>query len=64
VKPIIRTGCVDGFRKGSTHPTALTWFEYAPGNAPMFEDLVGALRATEEWTHVEREIDVRLVRLD
>jgi chlorite dismutase len=42
----------------------LTWFEYAPGNAPMFEDLVGALRSTEEWSYVEREVDVRLVRLD
>jgi chlorite dismutase len=42
----------------------LTWFEYAPGNAPMFEDLVGTLRATEEWSYVDREVDVRLVRLD
>jgi chlorite dismutase len=42
----------------------LTWFEYAPGNAPIFEDLVGTLRATEEWTYVEREVDVRLTRLE
>jgi hypothetical protein len=39
----------------------LTWFEYAPGDAPAFEDLVAALRATEEWRYVEREVDVRLV---
>lgn len=39
----------------------LTWFEYAPENAGMFEDLVGMLRATEEWAYVEREVDVRLV---
>lgn len=42
----------------------LTWFEYAPGNAQMFEDLVGELRATEEWTYVEREVDVRLTLSD
>ena len=27
-----------------------------------FEDLVAALRATEEWKFVDREIDLRLVR--
>jgi chlorite dismutase len=40
----------------------LTWFEYAPEHAEMFEELVGVLRATEEWTYVEREVDVRVVR--
>ncbi len=40
----------------------LTWFEYAPEHASAFEDLVGLLRATEEWTYVEREVDVRLSR--
>ncbi len=39
----------------------LTWFEYASGDAAAFEDLVGELRATEEWQFVERECDVRLV---
>lgn len=39
----------------------LTWFEYAPGDAAAFEDLVGALRATEEWRYVEREVNLRLV---
>ena len=39
----------------------LTWFEYAPEHAAMFEDLVGQLRATEEWTYVEREVDVRVM---
>ena len=42
----------------------ITWFEYAPEHAAMFEDLVGMLRATEEWTYVEREVDVRMVRED
>lgn len=40
----------------------LTWFDYAPEHAPAFEALVAALRATEEWKFVEREIDIRLVR--
>jgi len=38
----------------------LTWFEYAPEDAGVFEDLVGALRGTEEWTYMEREVDIRL----
>jgi chlorite dismutase len=40
----------------------LTWFEYAPADAAAFEELVAALRATEEWKWVEREVDIRLVR--
>lgn len=40
----------------------LTWFEYAPGDAAAFEELVGLLRASPEWRYVEREHDLRLVR--
>jgi chlorite dismutase len=40
----------------------LTWFEFAPGDASAFDDLLAALRATPEWTYVEREVEVRLVR--
>jgi chlorite dismutase len=40
----------------------LTWFEYAPEHAKPFDELVATLRATEEWTYVEREVDVRVVR--
>ncbi len=40
----------------------LTWFEYAPEHATAFEELVVRLRASDEWTHVEREIDIRLSR--
>ena len=40
----------------------LTWFEYAPEDAGAFEELVGSLRGTEEWTYVEREVDIRLAR--
>jgi len=38
----------------------ITWFEYAPEHATMFEELVAMLRETEEWTFVEREVDLRL----
>ena len=40
----------------------LTWFEYAPNDEAAFNTLLAALRATEEWKYVEREIDIRLVR--
>ncbi|HMI91474.1 MAG TPA: chlorite dismutase family protein [Polyangiales bacterium] len=40
----------------------LTWFEFAPEHAHRFEELVHALRETEEWRYVEREVDVRLSR--
>ncbi len=42
----------------------LTLFDYAPADAPAFDDLLAALRATEEWKFVEREVDIRLVRVD
>lgn len=38
----------------------LTWFEFAPGDAGAFDDLLARLRATEEWTFVDREVVVRL----
>ena len=40
----------------------LTWFEYAPADAPRFDELLARLRATREWAFVDREIDIRLVR--
>ena len=42
----------------------LTWFEYAPSDATAFDDLVAALRATEEWNYVEREVEIRLTQND
>ncbi|MCA1560770.1 MAG: chlorite dismutase family protein [Acidobacteria bacterium] len=48
---------------GATEPfDFLTWFDYAPEHAQAFEDLVAALRATEEWKFVDREVDIRLAR--
>lgn len=40
----------------------ITLFDYARADASAFEDLVSALRLTEEWKYVEREVDIRLVR--
>ena len=40
----------------------LTWFEYAPTDEGAFDDLLAALRASQEWTYVEHEVDIRLVR--
>jgi hypothetical protein len=40
----------------------LTWFEFAPADAGALEELVARLRQTEEWTYVEREVDIRLSR--
>jgi hypothetical protein len=40
----------------------LTFFDYRKEDANAFEDLVAALRQTEEWKYVEFEIDIRLVR--
>jgi len=40
----------------------LTWFEFAPSDSAAFDELVARLRATEEWTYVDRETDIRLMR--
>ena len=38
----------------------LTWFEFAPSDAGAFDELLERLRATEEWSYVEREVEIRL----
>jgi hypothetical protein len=40
----------------------LTWFEFAERDAPAFDELLAALRATEEWRHVTREVEIRVRR--
>ena len=40
----------------------LTWFEFAKADSAAFDDLVAALRATDEWKFVERESDIRVIR--
>lgn len=49
---------------GSEEPfDFLTWFEYAPADAPAFEAMTAQLRATPEWRFVIREVDLRLERV-
>jgi hypothetical protein len=40
----------------------LTWFEFAPQHEADFDALLVRLRATKEWSFVEREVEVRLAR--
>jgi hypothetical protein len=40
----------------------ITWFEFAPEHARAFDQLVAMLRSREEWTYVDREVDIRLSR--
>ncbi|GAB7533904.1 chlorite dismutase family protein [Burkholderia sp. 3C] len=40
----------------------LTWFEFAPAERARFDDLLAALRETEEWKYVDRETEIRLER--
>jgi hypothetical protein len=40
----------------------LTWFEFAPEHEDGFNQMVAELRASPEWTYVEREVEIRLVR--
>jgi hypothetical protein len=42
----------------------LTLFDFAKTDARAFDDMLVELRATEEWKFVEREVDIRLVRVD
>lgn len=39
----------------------ITWFEYAPSDGALFDELLEALRASPEWAYVDRETDIRLV---
>jgi chlorite dismutase len=40
----------------------LTWFEFAPDHAADFDRLLDALRSSEEWRYVEREVEIRVTR--
>jgi Chlorite dismutase len=42
----------------------LTWFEFPPVAEADFDHMLVRLRATEEWTYVTREVDIRLSRID
>ena len=40
----------------------LTWFEYAPDLQSEANEVVARLRDSEEWSYVEREVDIRVIR--
>lgn len=40
----------------------LTWFEFAPEHGPAFDELLARLRDSLEWSYVEREVEIRLLR--
>jgi Chlorite dismutase len=40
----------------------LTWFDFAPEESPAFDRMLVELRATEEWSFVEREVEIRVSR--
>lgn len=40
----------------------LTWFEFRPEHANLFDEMIQAFRQTLEWSFVEREIDLRLMK--
>lgn len=41
----------------------LTLFDYSQENQAKFNDMLAELRETEEWKFVDREVDIRLVRV-
>jgi hypothetical protein len=40
----------------------LTWFDFSPEDEPRFDELLAALRQSEEWRYVEREVEIRVSR--
>lgn len=42
----------------------LTWFEFSAEDSAAFDDMLLALRASSEWSYIDREVDIRLVRVD
>lgn len=42
----------------------LTWFEFAPRDESLFDQLLASLRGTDEWTYVTREVELRFTRVN
>jgi hypothetical protein len=41
----------------------LTWFEFSHADSMAFDELLERLRMSEEWRHVDREVEIRLERV-
>ena len=50
-------------RDGSDAFDFLTWFEFDAQDSAVIDDLASAIRATDEWNYVEREIEIRLSKM-
>ena len=42
----------------------VTLFDYAKEDVAAFDEMLATMRASEEWKFVDREMDIRLVRVD
>lgn len=40
----------------------LGFLDFAPESEAAFDEMLGQLRATPEWTFIDRDIDIRLSR--
>ncbi|MBS0558572.1 MAG: chlorite dismutase family protein [Proteobacteria bacterium] len=40
------------------------FLEFSPGDEPAFDTMMTELRATKEWSFMDREIDIRLTKAD
>jgi len=40
----------------------LTWFEFAPEHTQRFDGILQQLRESEEWSYIDREVEIRLSR--
>lgn len=40
----------------------LTWFEFSPAHVSAFDELLARLRKTPEWSYVDRELEISLLR--
>jgi len=38
----------------------ITYFDFAKDDTNAFDDMLAAMRASEEWKYIDREIDIRL----
>jgi hypothetical protein len=41
----------------------ITWFEFSPEYGKAFDELLARLRESLEWSYVEREVEIRLLRV-
>jgi hypothetical protein len=40
------------------------FLDFASGDEPAFDEMMGELRATKEWSFMDREVDIRLTKND